>query len=126
MFGNDFEEDFIMRQIKNLIDAAVKLVCNVDTTAQFRREMENDALANRLIERAQNGNINEAENRLYSEIEPHDPDTLRAGLAFYAFLNDMDDDFLAAHDFSREEIQDGIRQLMQAYDMQDMAGLFLA
>ena len=121
MFGTDYEEDYIMRQIKNIIDAAVKLVCNVDTTAQFRRDMKLNALANRLLERAQNGHINEAENRLYEHMDAHDPDALRAGLTLYACLNDMSDEELAAHDFSREEIEDGLVHLLQANGMGDMA-----
>ena len=96
MFGTDFEEDYIMRQIKNIIDAAVKLVCNVDTTAQFRRDMKTDAFANRLTETAGCGNINEAENQLYARVDAGDPDALRAGLAFYDHLNSLDDAFCGA------------------------------
>ncbi|MBR3630831.1 MAG: hypothetical protein IKN55_10255 [Oscillospiraceae bacterium] len=123
MFGSDFEEDYIMRQIKNIIHAAVKLVCNIDTTAQFRQEMKTDAFANRLMEAAGSGSINDAENLLYEKSEAHDPETFRAGLAFYDYLNSMDDSFLEAHDFTREEIQDGLQHLATEYGMGELLGL---
>lgn len=123
MFGTDFEEDYIMRQIKGIIDAAVKLLCNVDTTAQFRREMKEDAFANRLLEQARNGEINEAENALSEKAGARDPDALRAGILFYDYLNTLDDSTLAAHDFSRDEVQEGLCDLMRAYGMDGMAQL---
>ena len=124
MFGTDYEEDYIMRQIKNIIDAAVKLVFDVDTTAQFRQEMKADAFANRLTETAGSGNINEAENLLYAKAEERDPDTLRAGLLFYDYLNGMDDGYLSEHGFSREEIHEGLQHLTQVYGVKDVAALF--
>ncbi len=126
MFGSDFEEDFIMRQIKNIIQAAVRLVCNADTTAQFRQEMQTDAFANRLTETAAAGHINDAENQLYERAAAHDPDAFRAGLILYDYLNSMDDAFLEAHDFSREEIQDGLQHLAEEYGVGDLVGMLSA
>ena len=124
MFGKDFEEDYIMRQIKNCIEAAVRLVCNVDTTAQIRQEMKEDAFANRLLEQARNGEFNEAENALYAKADERDPMTLRAGLIFYDYLNSLDESTLTAHDFSHEEVQDGLRSLLRTFGMGEMAELF--
>ena len=117
------EQDYIMRQIKNIINAAVRLVCKVDTTAQFRQEMKMDAFANRLTDTAGSGNINEAENLLYEKTDTQDPDTFRAGLFFYDYLNSMDDAFLEAHDYSREEIQDGLQRLAKEYGVGDIVGM---
>ncbi len=123
MFGKDFEEDYIMRQIKNIIEFTVKLVCHVDTTAQFRQEMKEDAFANRLLEQARNGEFNEAENALYAKADERDTMTLRAGLIFYDYLNSLDDTTLETHDFSRDEVQDGLRSLLRTFGMGEMADL---
>lgn len=37
---------------------------------------------------------------------------------FCDYLNGYDDDFLKAHQYTREEIGDGIKQLLREYDME--------
>ena len=70
-----------------------------------------DRLFLELIRLADEGEINEAENLLYAEIEPGDKDYLELALTFYLYLNDMDADFLDEHDYSREEVMDGLKDL---------------
>lgn len=44
-------------------------------------------------------------------MKEEDKTYLELALSFYLYLNDFDDDFLDDHDYSREEILDGIRML---------------
>ena len=57
---------------------------------------------------ADEGNIDEAENKLYEMTCDGDRQNLEIGLLFYYALNGKDDEFLEANDFSREEIMMGI------------------
>lgn len=124
MFGSDFEEDFIMRQIKNIIQSVARIAFGADVTMQRRMEQEACDLSARLTEMAAGGDLNGAENQLYAEAENREPAVLAAGLQFYDYLNTLDDAYLAEHDFSREEIYAGLMQLLRTYDMQGMAELF--
>lgn len=54
------------------------------------------------------GNINEAENLLLEEIDAGSKEVYRTALSFYDHINDYDDEFLLQHNFSREEIRQGL------------------
>ena len=51
-------------------------------------------------------------------------DNLLIGLAFYSYLNEMDNDFLVANNFSREEVREGLKSLVAVYGLGDMAEIF--
>ena len=59
------------------------------------------------------GRINEAENRLcdYLDQGSGSREELAAALGFYDHLSGCSEDFLEEHDYSREEIYDGLREL---------------
>lgn len=64
------------------------------------------------------GEINFAENLLFDKIEKHKTvDLLETGLSFYIYLNSKSDDFLEEHNFSRQEIIDGLNDLQKEYGM---------
>lgn len=42
------------------------------------------------------------------------------GIGFYHHLNEYGDDFLAQNDYTREEIGEGIRQLLAEYGMDSL------
>ena len=63
------------------------------------------------------GRINAAENRLFDLLENaawDDRQKAALALSFYEHVNEKDDDFLAAADFSREEIIRGMEDAMKA------------
>lgn len=124
MFGSEYEEDYIMRQIKSMVKAIAVIAFDADTTRELRLEQKADEYAARLTETAAAGNINEAENQLYVGTEERDPAVLAAGLQFYEYLNSLDDAFLQAHDFSRGEIYEGLMRLAHAYELEGIASLF--
>ena len=53
------------------------------------------------------------------------PEHMQTGLLFYWHLNEKDDAFLETHDFSREEIRDGLEQVVKDSGMADLADAFL-
>ena len=55
--------------------------------------------------------------------EADDPDYLELALTFYLHLNDMDVDYLDDHDYSREEILDGLKSLAEDWGVTGLEAL---
>ena len=111
-----FEQDYIMRLIHEMVRTVMKLVFG---------SADNGEKLNELIDLADEGKINEAENRLYDLLEDKDPDALKIALAFYDHMNGFDTEFLDEADYSREEIRDGICDVLKRFGYGGMTGLFL-
>ncbi len=116
-----FEQDYIMRQIKEMVRAILKLLFNIDTRSDSALEVSTQdwEVLDRLRELADRGCIDEAEDALFEL--PEDRENLKTALIFYSYLNDKPDDFLKEHDFSRDEIISGIKDILAKYSLE---GLF--
>ncbi|WP_420330105.1 DUF6483 family protein [Pseudobutyrivibrio ruminis] len=64
----------------------------------------------RMIDR---GEINEAENQLLENIDYFDEDNVATAALFYQYLSEKTECFLTEHDFSKEEVLDGMNRLIQ-------------
>ena len=109
-----------MRVIKELIRAVLKLLFNLDTeapTAELLEEKEDRETLEKLLRLIDKGSINQAENELYEMLSRKNVSDLKIALLFYSYLNDKDDEFLERHDFSREEIQTGLRTVVSQYGL---------
>ncbi|MCI9371218.1 MAG: hypothetical protein HFH65_13065 [Lachnospiraceae bacterium] len=123
-----FEQDYVMRLIKEMIRAVLKLLFNIDTkspTVELLESKEEKESLKDLLDMADNGNINEAENRLYDLISNGDIDSLKIALLFYSYLNDKSDEFLETNEFSREEIKLGIKNLADKFGLKSITKIFL-
>ena len=58
------------------------------------------------------GEINEAENELLDAIDANEKSDLEMELGIYDYMNDKEDSFLEQYDYTREEIEDGIKSVM--------------
>lgn len=117
-----------MRLIKEMIRAVLKLLFNIDTkspTVELLESKEEKESLKDLLDMADNGNINEAENRLYDLISNGDIDSLKIALLFYSYLNDKSDEFLETNEFSREEIKLGIKNLADKFGLKSITKIFL-
>ena len=123
-----FEQDYVMRLIKEMVRAILKLLFNIDTESPIIELLENkeekETLEN-LIDMVDAGEINEAENRLYDLISATDMNSLEVAILFYSYLNDKTDDFLEANDFSRDEIKLGMENVADNFDLNSIAKMFL-
>lgn len=122
-----FEQDYVMRLINEMVRAILKLLFNIETdspTAELIENKEEKELLENLLDMVDNGNVNEAENRLYDLIK-NNSSGLEIALLFYSYLNDKTDEFLVANNFSREEIKLGINRVMNKYDLGSIARIFL-
>ena len=113
------KQDYLLRQIESLAMSLAKLFFNTDVVSYEIPEKnsysETDILYNKLNKLVSEGKINEAENLLFDEVDRSNIEYLRVGIDFYNNLNKLEDKFLEAHDYSREEIQQGLHDLSSEY-----------
>ena len=121
------QDDFILRQIREMIHAVMKMLFQVNAS-ELGPEVIEDAAARKalddLITLTDEGRIDDAENQLYEMTCDGDRQNLEIGLLFYYNLNGKDDDFLEVHNFSREEIMTGIQDLADRYQLSGIAEAF--
>lgn len=123
-----FEQDYIMRLIKEIIRTILKLLFNIDTeipTIELLENEEEKATLETLLNMVDDGDINEAENKVFEMVEAGGRDSLELVLLFYSYLNDKSDDFLAENNFGRKEIQDDLKYILSKYGLDSMAEMFL-
>lgn len=112
------EQDYLMRIIKDIAKLLAKLILQKETasidTSEDKEQTENHFLYKRLVNLADNGKINEAENLLY-DIDTTDLQNYEVVLAFYTYLNDYTDDYLEECNFTRQEIESGLHDLSKKF-----------
>ena len=121
------QDDFILRQIREMVHAVMKMLFQV-SASELTPEVIEDSTARTTLENlialTDEGKIDEAENQLYEMTCDGDRQNLEIGLLFYYNLNGKDDDFLEVHNFSREEIMTGIQDLADRYQLSGIAEAF--
>ena len=123
-----FEQDYVMRLIKEMVRAILKLLFNIDTelpTVELLENKEEKETLKNLFDMIDDGKINEAENRLYDLTSDTDINSLEIALLFYSYLNDKTDDFLEENDFSRDEIKLGLENVTDSFGLSSIAKMFL-
>lgn len=121
-----FEQDFIMRQIHQILKVLVKVLFNIDSetiTSSLIKDTETKETADYLLRKIDIGNINEAENEFSELMENKTMNNLLLGIVFYSYLNEKDDDYLENNDFSRNEVENGIKYLLSEYGLENMTDI---
>ncbi len=94
-----YEQDYLMRVIKEMVRVILKLLCNIDTesptTEMLESKEEKECLEN-LLDMIDAGKINEAENRVYDILSNMEMGSIEIALLFYSYLNDKTDPYLVA------------------------------
>ncbi len=119
------EKDYIMRAIKEMIRVLFSMLfgkkfISVKQTDENKYEVSGKKLT-AFEEMVDQGLINEAENILLDGIDYTQVNEVAAAALFYQYLGEKEDDFLLQHGYSREEVLDGIRQLLQNAGYGDLA-----
>lgn len=123
-----FEQDYIMKLIKEMVRVILKLLFNIDSESPAVELLENKQereILEKLLDMVDAGKINEAENRLYDLISDMDMDSLEIAVLFYSCLNDKTDEFLEENGFSREEIKLGMENVADVFGLNSIAKMFL-
>ena len=118
-----YEEDYVRRMLEDAIEVVMRIALNKKGPF-YKLEEENrygseDGLYSRILKMADAGQINEAENLLWEALEEKSADHLETGLAFYYHINEFEDEFLLANHYSRDEIRDGLRNMLREYEIDD-------
>lgn len=125
-----FEDDYLLRLIKEMVRTVLKLIFNLelkdDDPVSVVFESENaEKMLYMLTDLADLGFIDDVENQLYDFTQnSKDMEALKVALLFYSHLNQMDNEFLEDHDYSRDEVVSGVKDVLERYHLDSMSTLF--
>lgn len=120
------KNDYIMRKIEEWISMILEFVFKIDKNSSPEKLLKLEAskeILKDLKSKIDAGNINEAEDALFNLIKFKTQDSLLIGLLFYSHLNEKSSKFLNEHDFDREEIKTGIKDLLNECNMNSLSNL---
>lgn len=121
------EKDYYMRIVHELVRMLIRLVFNKDIDRDEEEAVPLEVLEKykKLISMIDDGQINEAENLLLDGLEPDSRAYFELALMFYEKLNGKTDEFLEEHDYSREEVTDGIKYVADFYGYGSLMDAFV-
>ncbi|WP_308576898.1 DUF6483 family protein [uncultured Parvimonas sp.] len=120
------KNDYIMRKIEEWISMILEFVFKIDKNSSPEKLLkfdESKEFLKILKEEIDLGNIDKAEDNLYKMLEYKNSDSLLVGLLFYSYLNTKNLKFLNEHNFERDEIKIGLKDLLNEFNMNDLSNL---
>ena len=111
-----FEQDYIMRLVHEIARVLAKILFNIDSetvSEELESRIEESDILEQLLDMIDNGQINEAENKLYDMLDEGIPNCIEIAILFYSYLNDKTDEFLIENEYSRGEVKDGIENVAE-------------
>ena len=120
-----FEQDYIMRQIKEITAVMAKVLFGAKTDQSFYmlQEVERQK-AFALIEKMHNGEVQDAVNDVNKLADTQTKENLMIGLEFYANLSDMDENFFAEKGYSLMKARKDFKRFAEKFGMQQMTNLY--
>ncbi len=111
------EKDYIMRIVHEWIRTLIKLIFNKDIDKDDEEPVSLKVIEQykKLLSMIDDGEINEAENILIDGLKEGDRAYFEMALLFYEKLSGKTDEFLVEHDYSREEVVDGLKYVVNFY-----------
>lgn len=118
MFMN---RDWLMFQIELTALAIAKIFFGKGSVEYQTQNEEQftmtDSIYRRLLELLAEKRFCEAENLLFEMLDPTDRSGLELAVDFYGRLNRFSNEELEEHQFSREEVESGLRDAMKIYNV---------
>ena len=111
------EEDYIMRIIKQIARALFLLIFgkplpSIEQLDENEYEVSGKKLID-LLGMIDNGQISEAENIMLTGLDYANKEEIAAAALFYSCLSEKTDEFLLKNNYSKEEVLEGLKQLVQ-------------
>ncbi len=121
------EKDYYMRIVHELVRMLIRLVFSKDIDRDGEEAVPLEVMEKykKLISMIDDGQINEAENLLLDGLKPDSRAYFELALMFYEKLNGKTDEFLEEHDYSREEVTDGIKYVVDFYGYGSLMDAFV-
>lgn len=112
-----FEEDYIIKSIKAIIQTLARIFFKKDMIEYELKEEKQDVdfLHLKLLGLLNDGDINTAENILFSSLDIRNSDYLKVGIDFYSRINELSNEELREWNFSRDEVKDGLIDLSKKF-----------
>ena len=119
------EKDYFMRQVQMAARMLALTLFQKEQTEyrlpEGQPQSEADRLYLQMRERVDRGEVNEAENLLFERINRGENlEYLEIAIDFYSQLNNLTDEYLEAHGFSREEVKEGLMEVRALYGIADI------
>lgn len=117
-----FEQDYIMRQIRQIIEMAMKMFFNIDTIkpeTMMIQDTNKQAKSDELILKIDDNNIRDAIADFKSATDGNTKDDLLIGFNLFTRLCALDDDILETNNITYSEIQDEMRTFFAQYGITD-------
>ena len=123
-----FEEDYILRQIKECVAAAMKLVFDIDKPTRASliiKSEDKQKKLNSLLKLSDEGRIREAVEELHRAAKERSFDDLLMGMDFYTHLCELDDDKLSAEELKYSDIKADMSAFFHDFGLSELADLIL-
>ncbi|MDE6004498.1 MAG: hypothetical protein K2G88_03835 [Oscillospiraceae bacterium] len=113
-----FEQDYIMIQIKQIIEVAMKMFFNIDiatSATMMIQDQDKQDKSDKLILEIDGNNIRNAIADFKSVTSDKTKDDLLIGFYFFTKLCALDEEILNANNITYSEIQDEMRMFLAQY-----------
>ena len=118
-----FEQDFIMRQIKEMTAVIAKVVFGAKTESMSLMLRERQKVEF-LVDKMKNGEIQDAVDEVDRLTDNNTKENLMIGLAFYNEFSDISDDALIAAGYSWAKAREDFERFADKFGMQQMTNLY--
>lgn len=120
------QKDYVMRIVHEWVRTLIKLIFNqdIDKDDDDGISLEVMELYRKLLSMIDDGKINEAENILVDGLETGGQAYFEMALLFYEKLSGKTEEFLAEHDYSQEEVVDGLKYVVDYYGYGSLMDVF--
>lgn len=120
-----FEQDFIMRQIKEMTAVIAKVVFVAKTESMsLMLQLRERQKVEFLVDKMKNGEIQDAVNEVDRLTDNNTKENLMIGLAFYNEFSDISDDALIAAGYSWAKAREDFERFADKFGMQQMTNLY--
>lgn len=111
------DKDYMMRIISEVIRMLAKLILGKDFDGSREEDLPVELVAQyqRFVSMVDVGEIDTAEDLLLENLDVSKQEYLQMGLMLYQHMNEKTEIFLKEHDFSKDEILDGVKYLVDFY-----------
>lgn len=123
------EKDYVMRIIKEMVRVLFSMMLGKSYNSVELPKENKCKIAGKAFEEFQkmvdDGFINEAENLLLESMDHTQQEEVIAAILFYQYISEKDNEFLAAHNYSKEEALEGIKRLAKIQGYGQISSLFM-
>ena len=120
-----FEQDYIMRQIKEMTAIIAKIMFGVNDRKSFYMLQEAERQkVHALVTQVKNGEPKEAVLELDRLTDNNTKENMMIGLEFYAQLSDLDEEYFINSGYSFGNMRDDFENFAKKFGMEQMTELY--